>query len=43
MLFPTIFAEWLRKKDHEMIFLENDYLDILMRNMDALRDIWAIS
>ncbi len=35
-------SEWLRKKDDEMINLEACYLEILMENIDKLRNIWRI-
>lgn len=35
-------SEWLRKKDEEMLELEACYMDILVNNMDALRQIWKI-
>ncbi len=33
-------AEWLRKKDKEMIDMENAYMRILMENTDVLRKGW---
>ncbi|MFZ5563085.1 MAG: aminoglycoside phosphotransferase family protein [Thermodesulfobacteriota bacterium] len=33
-------AEWLRKKDKEMIDLEIVYMHLLMKNMDALKSAW---
>ena len=35
-------AEWLRKKDLEMIEMECDYWDILMNNREQLKMIWKI-
>ena len=35
-------SEWLRKKDTEMLDLEYSYLEILMKNIDVLKDIWEI-
>jgi homoserine kinase type II len=35
-------SEWLRKNDTEMLELEACYLEILIKNMDDLRDIWGI-
>ncbi len=35
-------SEWLRKKDKEMLELEACYMDILINNMDILRQIWKI-
>lgn len=36
-------SEWLRKKDMEMIQMEADYMQILMKNMDALKSGWALT
>ncbi|MFH2058733.1 MAG: phosphotransferase [Pseudomonadota bacterium] len=35
-------SEWLRKKDMEMIQMEEAYMRILMDNMDVLRKGWGI-
>ena len=35
-------SEWLRKKDQEMLDLEYSYLEILIKNIDVLKDIWEI-
>ncbi|HRZ40029.1 MAG TPA: aminoglycoside phosphotransferase family protein [Candidatus Omnitrophota bacterium] len=34
-------AEWLRKKDRDMIELEGDYLSILLENRDYFRGAWT--
>ena len=36
-------AEWLRGKDREMIDLEEDYMNLLVENMDRLKEAWGIS
>ncbi|MCU0599571.1 MAG: phosphotransferase [Desulfobacterales bacterium] len=36
-------AEWLRKKDHEMINLEEAYMNLLVANMEMLKNSWEIS
>ena len=36
-------AEWLRKKDHEMIDLEIVYMHLLMDNVEALKQAWGLS
>ncbi len=36
-------SEWLRKDDREMIGLELDYMDLLLRNRDVLAREWALS
>ena len=36
-------AEWLRKKDSEMIELEIVYMHLLMKNMEALKQAWSLS
>ena len=35
-------SEWLRKKDRQMLKLEADYMDVLIRHMEELRSIWEI-
>jgi len=35
-------AEWLRKKDREMIELEVTYMNLLMGNMDTLKAAWGV-
>lgn len=35
-------SEWLRKKDMEMLDMEAAYMDILVRHMTRLREIWEI-
>lgn len=35
-------SEWLRKADREMIGLELDYLELLVRNRDRLAREWAL-
>lgn len=35
-------SEWLRNRDHEMIDLEAEYLNILAGNSDMLKNIWQI-
>ncbi len=35
-------SEWLRKKDKQMLTMEACYLDILIKNIDALKHIWEI-
>lgn len=35
-------AEWLRKKDWEMVEMECDYWDILLNNHDVLKEIWQL-
>lgn len=34
-------SEWLRKRDHEMLEMELDYLDILVHERRALADLWG--
>ena len=34
-------SEWLRKKDHEMIRLEADYMTLLWQNREAIQSIWS--
>jgi homoserine kinase type II len=36
-------AEWLRKEDKEMINLEETYMNLLLDNMEKLKDTWGIS
>ncbi len=36
-------AEWLRKKDQEMIEMEGDYLAILLEQKDYFKDIWRLN
>lgn len=36
-------SEWLRKKDREMLDMEAAYMDILVRHMTRLREIWEIN
>ena len=36
-------SEWLRKKDHEMLETELAFMNILIRHMDELREIWNLS
>jgi homoserine kinase type II len=36
-------AEWLRKKDREMIDLEETYMNLLMDNMEILKSAWHIA
>lgn len=36
-------AEWLRKKDQEMIEMEGDYLAILLEQKDYFKDIWRVN
>lgn len=35
-------AEWLRKKDREMIEMELDYWDILVEHREQLKTVWAV-
>lgn len=35
-------SEWLRRSDHEMLEMELDYMDILVRYRDALPKAWKI-
>ena len=35
-------SEWLRKKDHEMLETEFAFMNILIRHMDELREIWGV-
>lgn len=35
-------SEWLRKKDREMLEMEADFMDILIRHMDDLRKVWGL-
>jgi len=34
--------EWLRQKDKEMIEMEEAYMEILVDNMDILRQNWEL-
>jgi len=36
-------AEWLRKKDQEMIEMEGDYLAILLQQKNYFKDIWRVN
>ncbi|MDD5722344.1 MAG: phosphotransferase [Syntrophales bacterium] len=35
-------AEWLRERDREMIDLEETYMNLLVENMDRLKDVWGM-
>ena len=35
-------AEWLRKKDDEMIELETVYMNLLLKHRDTLRQHWNL-
>lgn len=36
-------AEWLRKKDFEMIEMEGDYLAVLLQQKDYFKDLWRVN
>jgi homoserine kinase type II len=36
-------AEWLRIRDHEMIALECDYMDLLLDNIQILKHVWELT